>query len=163
MSLTLYEIDDRLQQALDAVTMDEETGELHGMEAVELLELELGSKLLAIGKYCKALDAEETAINEERLRLTNRAITIYKKRCRLTDLIQSHLNPDQEIKDSQCVLKLRKCAPSVRILDEKLLAPGFMRTTTTTVPDKKSIAEVLKNGNEVPGAELVTNYSLQIR
>lgn len=163
MSLTLYEIDERLHQALEAVYMDEETGELHGMEAVELLELVKGGKLLSTGKYCKGLEAEYNAVKDEADKLAVRAKSMKAKLDRLHSIIFSHLKPDQVIKDAQCEIKLHKCPPSVRILDEKLLPPGFMRTKTTTQPDKISICEVLKGGNKVPGAELVTNYSLQIR
>lgn len=163
MSLTLYEIDDKLKQALDAVTMDEETGELHGMEAVELLELELGSKLLAIGKYCKSLIAEAKAIEQEIDRLSTRGGAIERKYEHMMDLIQSHIKPDQEIKDSQCVLKLRACPPSVKVTDKDMLPDQYIRMKVSREPDKEHIKQALKDGLVIPGAELVTNYSLQIK
>lgn len=161
--MRLYEIDEKLQQAWDGVYMDESTGELLGMEAVNLLKLEEESTLLGLGKYAKGLEAELDAVNREADSLIARGKSMRKKLDRIYSIIQERIKPEQVLEDSQCVLKLRKCAPSVRIVDEKLLPPGFMRTKTTTEPDKISICEVLKGGNKVPGAELVTNYSLQIR
>lgn len=50
---------------------------------------------------------------------------------------------------------------SVNITDEVRLPNSFI--IVETKPDKKRIGDALKSGELVPGAELVTNQSIQIR
>jgi len=43
------------------------------------------------------------------------------------------------------------------------LPAKFVTIKQTMTPDKLAIKKEIKEGNEVPGAKVITNYSLQIK
>ncbi len=51
----------------------------------------------------------------------------------------------------------------VIITDQNVIPAEFLNRKVVETPDKTKIKSFLKNGSEVPGAELVTNQNLQIR
>lgn len=51
---------------------------------------------------------------------------------------------------------------SVEITDENEIPELFLTRKEVVAPDKKAIAEILKDGNEIAGAKLVYNNSLRI-
>lgn len=55
-------------------------------------------------------------------------------------------------------ISLRANPASVEIFDERMVPPDYMRQPETPppAPDKKLIAQAIKDGYEVPGAKLVT-------
>lgn len=59
-------------------------------------------------------------------------------------------------------LSFRK-SEAVVIRDELALPVEYVKAKTTTVPDKTAIKKAIKNGMEVPGAELQVNQNLQIK
>ena len=60
------------------------------------------------------------------------------------------------------VVGLRK-SYAVNITDENSIPAEYVKTTTTTSIDKMAVKEAIKNGAEVPGAEIKENTSLTIK
>jgi len=54
-------------------------------------------------------------------------------------------------------------ADSVVIQDETKIPEAFMVTKTTVTPDKVAIKKAIKEGQIVPGAELVESKHLQVK
>lgn len=59
-------------------------------------------------------------------------------------------------------LSFRK-SEAVIITDEEALPEEFVKTKTTTAPDKTAIKNAIKSGRTVDGAEIQTNMNLQIK
>jgi hypothetical protein len=55
-----------------------------------------------------------------------------------------------------------RSTPVVQIFDEKALPEQYVKTTTTTVPDKLALRDALKGGAEIPGAALSQSLTLQV-
>jgi len=59
-------------------------------------------------------------------------------------------------------LSLRQ-TEAVEVSDPTAIPPAYLRTRTTTEPDKAAIKEAVEAGETIPGASLVTRYSATIR
>ena len=68
-----------------------------------------------------------------------------------------------KIKTSLNTISIQKNAPSVNVLDEKLIPKEFRKEEVVVSIDKKSILFKLKEGIEIEGCELKQTESLRIR
>lgn len=159
--MKLYEIQVALDEALSNLSVDEDTGEVCGMEAVETLQLEKKEKTLGIGKFIKSLEAECKAIKEELTCLNNRLYSRTRKIERLNKLIADYMPIGEKYEDSQCALSWRR-SEAVEILDIKKLDYPYYREEVIVTPDKKAIKEAIKKGNVVEGATILQRWNLQI-
>ena len=66
------------------------------------------------------------------------------------------LSEIDKIEDPRFVLGFRKCAPSAEIVDEEAL-PDMVFVPQDPRVDKKLLLELLKDGQEIDGARLVTD------
>jgi hypothetical protein len=79
---------------------------------------------------------------------------------KLADTLLQSVVAHGQIKTALVTISSRK-SKSVSITDESLLKAEFMRIKTE--PNKTAIKEALESGQEVQGALIVENYSLNIR
>lgn len=94
-------------------------------------------------------------------------IIAWKKRKQraIDNLKESLLNAVQnfgEIEAEVFTIKTRK-SEQVQINDIDKLPVSFMNKKTTFTPDKAKIKDMIKSGQEVPGAEIVQNVNLAIK
>ena len=68
----------------------------------------------------------------------------------------------EKTKAGTFALSFRK-SESVVIKNEAAIPAEFIKTKTTTAPDKTAIKAAIKNGQEVAGAEMQINQNLQIK
>lgn len=68
----------------------------------------------------------------------------------------------EKTKAGTFALSFRK-SEAVVIKDEAAIPAEFIKTKTTTAPDKTAIKAAIKNGQEIAGAELQVNQNLQIK
>jgi hypothetical protein len=61
----------------------------------------------------------------------------------------------QEVKGKLYSIKARKPSKLVDVCDEKMLPPKFVRIEMITKVMKSEIADAIKNGEQVPGAQLI--------
>lgn len=59
-------------------------------------------------------------------------------------------------------ISLRNCKESVNIIDRNKVPAVYVKTTITETVDKNMIYEDLKNGRQVPGAELVPGKYVKV-
>lgn len=162
MGFSLYEIDRQIEEQL-AIIFDSvnDDGEITvSMDTLECLKLAKEEKIENIALYIKNLRAEAKAIKEEEETLTKRRRALDSKATKLEDYLMSHLDREEKFKTARCSIGFR-LSHKVSIFDEDSIPSEFLRVKTE--PDKTAISEALKQGKGVSGAEMVDNYSLQIK
>lgn len=160
--MTLYEIDAQLEEMLEQV--DPETGELLcDMEQLEALSLERDQKLENLALYVKNRDAEAKAIREEEKALADRRRSLERKAERARDFLARMLAGEK--------FTTAKVAVSWRKSEAVEIGMSFFSTDANErflrykdpEPDKAAIKAALKAGEEITGAELVTNLNMTIK
>lgn len=159
--MTLYNLSQEFE-ALYSLANESEGEEL--IELYDELQCSLNEKLDNSAKVIKQLQADTEAIKAEEVRLSARRKAIENNAERLKDMMLTALKSSGETKTKTTLFSFSvRSSASVLITDESLLTSGYLRTTTTTSPDKKAIKETLDKGIDVEGAEIVYNESLQIK
>ena len=114
-------------------------------------------------RYIRMKAADAAAKREEAGRLMNSARsdenTVAFLKARYVAVMRKH--GLQKIKGAAYKISMR-ASDVVSITNEDKLPPEFMRVKTSTEPDKAAIKAALKDGQEIPGAELAKSYSLQV-
>lgn len=160
--MTLYEIDAQLEALLEQV--DPETGELLcDMDQLEALSLERDRKLENLALYIKNRDAEAKAIREEEKALADRRRSLERKAERARDFLARMLAGEK--------FTTPKVAVSWRKSEAVEIGMSFFSTDANERflrykepdPDKAAIKAALKAGEEITGAELVTNLNMTIK
>lgn len=160
--MKIYEINAALEEALSNLTVDEETGEIVGMEQIQALQMAKEEKLLSIGKYIKSLDAEVNALYKELNALDTRIMQKEKQQDRLVYFIESEAEKGKKLEDPQCVLSWRKSVKT-KIENEAVLPREYIRIKSSEAPDLSAISKAIKEGKDVPGAILEQRWNLQIK
>lgn len=108
--MKLYEIDQQIQEILDGMSIDEETGEV-SLDAEALAELQMArqDKLEGAALYIKELEALAKAIREEELALAKRRQAREKKAQRLRVWLTDALN-GEKLETGRVSVSIRKGA-----------------------------------------------------
>lgn len=162
--MSLYSLSQDLQNALDNLVYDEETGEiLSGWEAVEALDMALDKKLENCALAYKNCLADVAAIAGEIKSFQKRKKSAENTAERLKNSIQKTMEDTGKTKfeTTRAALSFRQ-SESVNFTDKKAIPPEFMRQKDPE-PDKTAIKKAIKAGQAVPGAELISNRNLQIK
>lgn len=156
--MNLFNLKKEYVQALDAMQVDELTGEITGFEAVQAIQDDINNKLLNYGKYIKTLNAEIAAFKQEKQRVDNEVKRRLKKVDYLKEAIKANLDEGATLSDSQCKLGYRN-AERVEVTDINLLPCEYLEYTPKV--NKSALKQALKD-NQVDGALLETVSHLQI-
>lgn len=170
--MNLYQINAQIEQlenaVEDGILIDEETGELMTIaQALEQLKMDKSEKIENIALWCKNLASDVAVLKAEEDNLGKRRKAAEAKIESLKGYLMGALMHEDGTADkfrtARTTVSVRRNAPSVIISDEALLPKEFKIQKIETAPDKKSIAEVLKRGIEVPGAHLESTRSVIIK
>ena len=166
--MTLYEIDSRLRELMDN-SVDPETGEFTAdPEEWANLQMARDEKIENTALYIKNLRADALAIKAE-------VDTLNKRKKRLESKIawlESNLDyslAGQMFETSRCSVKFKLNPESVRYTDEKAAmawAVEYAQECIKFAPpelSKSAIKAKLKEGEEIPGAELVRETRLEVK
>lgn len=162
--MTLYEIQEQFLSVLNGLTVDEDTGELLGADALDAIQAEFEEKAVAIGCYIKELLAESAAIKAEEQNLEARR----KSRVNKAEKLKTYLSTAMQsigkalIDDPKIRISFRPSA-SVEVFAEADIPPQFFTVKMDRKLNKKLIAERIANGERVPGAAVVKKQNLQIK
>lgn len=154
--MTLFELCDALRNF--NLEIDEETGEILNAAELDALELQRDEKIENIALWIKNLKAEAEAVKKQKDVFYQREKALTNKAERLKEWLASNLN-GEKWKSDRVVLSWRK-SESVAV-DDDFSDDRFI--TYEPKISKTAIKEALKNGEEVTGARLVENNSLQIK
>jgi hypothetical protein len=153
ISLMLEVPDEDLTEEQKA-TMDTYLDELAGQEA---------DKVDGIGQWMRLEAARAEALKAEATRLSNRAKSIQNRinwlKCGY--LASMERAGVKKVRGEIYTMSVR-ATDVVRIVDETALPEEFIKVTQTISPDKMALKSALKEGREVPGAELAKSMTLQI-
>ena len=163
MSMTIYEIDNRIAELIDP-----ETGELLDYEAFASLQMEREAKIENMALWYKDLTAEAKAIREEEKALAERRKSAENKAERLKGYLDEAL-AGESYKSAKVAVSYRR-SKAVELADEsavinELESSGRGDCIYYTAPrvNKVALARLLKDGGAVPGAELVERNNIQVR
>ena len=155
---SLYDIDNDILNCID-----EETGEIINIEALDALNMERNAKIEGVVCWIKDLKAESEALKAEKQALADRQKSAENKAESLKKWLAFALN-GQKFSSPKAVVSFRK-SQSVEITDINALA---MENDDLIIyqepkPDKTAIKKAIKDGRTVNGAELVENVNVIIK
>lgn len=160
--MNLYEIKYEMYSLIDP-----ETGEILDYDAFEELALNRDEKLDSTASWIKSLEAEAEAVDNEAKRLIERRNTIRRKAERLREYLQYALD-DHPWKNEHHDIRYRK-STAVEITDENRAIAWLMDHNEDALTyqqpkiSKTAVKEIIRSGQEVPGAELVERLSMQLK
>ena len=158
--MNLYEINSKLESAFMAC-IDPETGEVIGDTAeLDALQIQRDEKVENIACLIKNLKAEAEAIQNEERKLKSRRQACENHADWLKKYLANNLQ-GEKFKSARVSISWRK-SQAVEVEDVWKLPEEFVRMADPE-PKKRELAEALKAGLEIPGAELVDNISMTIR
>lgn len=163
--MKLFQINREYEEILNDLHDDQ--GEINPLALAKLNqnELELKQKIIAVASYLKNIEAEKDAIENAKKAMQEREKRFKKRIDSLSEYLQSNMQA-RSITSIGCPyfeIKLKKCPPSVNIIDERALPDEYLRTKTETSPDKGKILADMKVGVIVPGAAIQQNMRLEIK
>ncbi len=163
--ISLYEINDEYERALNTFHIDEETGELiFDNEAIEKNEADFKTKIDNLACYIKDLNALSESIKAEKSALDERLKANDKKVEALKKYLGSALEMRgmDKFETARNKLSFRK-STSVVVNEDVLLPKEYIKTVVTEKVDKKAIGDALKNGAVIYGCYLKETNNLQIK
>ena len=153
---SLYQIDQEILSCLDF-----ETGEIIDPEKLEALQMERSRKIENVACWIKNLKSDALALKAEKDAFAERESKTNKKIEQLEKWLLDALG-GTEFSTAKCAVSFRR-SNKVEVVDLSLIPAEFLRVKTTYEPDKKTIASVLKDGQEVGGCRLVESQNVQIK
>lgn len=141
--------------------VDQDTGEIKDWDAFEALQMDREQKIENTALLYKNTVAEAAAIKAEEEALKKRREVLEKRGKRLKGYLEYAL-AGEKFTTPRCSITWRKNPPKVELTEPALAIAWAMSNRRDLIIDKppeiskKGLAEVLKNGEEVPGATLVT-------
>lgn len=155
--MTIFDIDEAILNLVD-----EETGEVVDIEALEALEMERDKKVSNIACWIKQLDAEAEAIKAEKKKLADRQTAKENKAKALREFLARVLN-GEKFEDARCKVSYRR-SESVEVADDidfNYIPDEYIKVTRAI--DKTAIKTAIKAGHEYKGVQLIQNTSIQVK
>lgn len=153
---SIYEINEQIMQCIDF-----ETGEIIDAEKLNALQIEKDKKIENIACWIKNLNAEAQDIKAEEQALAERR----KSKENIAERLKQYLSEilcATPFESARAKITFRK-STSVNITDESKVTDDFKKVETVVKIDKRAIADALKQGEIIDGAELVENQNIQIK
>jgi Siphovirus Gp157 len=166
MNSTLYDINARYMQALDAATDPESdlspdlfTDTLQGIEG------EAEDKLKAVIAYSRNLEVEAEAIKDALDAMKSRLDAKRKRSQWLKDYAKESMMilGKSKLEWPEFAARIQANPPAVEIIDPQKIPDDFKAEVVEVKIDKKAISERLKAGEYVPGAVLRQGESLRVK
>jgi len=136
-------------------------------DTLEGLQGELTDKLRAVIAWGMDQSVLAAGTKDAAKRMADLAAARDKRATAVLDYARDTMQATgiQEVATEEFAAKLAKKPASVNITDLALIPAAYMRTPEPpqAQPDKKSIADAIKTGAVVPGAELVHGFRLAIK
>ncbi|MDE6455679.1 MAG: siphovirus Gp157 family protein [Dysosmobacter sp.] len=161
--MTLYEINQKIMDLVDS-----ETGELLDFDAFQQLKMDRRDKIENMALWYKDLVAQAKAIKEEADKLTERRKAAERRADSLLGYIALALN-GEKFSTPRCTVSYRSSS-AVNLTDEDALiewaqTTGHEDCLNYKRPDisKRTVADLLLNGVEVPGAKIEYRKKVSVK
>lgn len=161
---SLYYIATRYSEALDALEIDEETGELLNADQLDAAAADFDAKVESTALYIKNLVALEDALANEAKMLTERRDAASKKiaACKRYLALCFEIAGKDRYESPKCAVTTRT-SKYAEITDESAIPPLWWKERTTRSVDKAGILAALKQGEAISGAEMRERKNIQIK
>ena len=163
MSLpSLYELADEFQEALENLTdLDDQSVK----DTLESLEGEFKLKTTNVAKFIKNLEHTAAGIKEAESRQYKRRTSIESKVKHLKEYLRYNLEKTntKKVESSEITISLQNNPHKVVITSEQKIPSSYIETKELQSIDKGKIKEALKNGEDVPGCELIQEKRVSIK
>lgn len=161
--MNLYQINAAIMDLVDP-----ETGEILDWEAFDSLQMERDEKIENVACWYKNLVAEAKAIRQEEKNLAERRQALEKQAEAKLKYLREALD-GQNFKTARCAVSFRKTS-SVDLYEPALaiawaLTHGYGDLVKQSAPTigKDDLAKLLKGGEEIPGAAMVSGTSMGVK
>lgn len=163
--MQLYKLTGALASVWEKIE-DEET-DLDLLEGtLQCIEGEIEVKIEGMGKMIAMLEGDAESLEHEITRLKKRLESRDNRIAKIKSYLKQQMifMGKQKVSTPTFTVSIRNNPPALRITDESLIPASYM----TIIPESKelnksAIKESLKQGKEVPGAELTQGNSLVIK
>jgi len=158
--MQLYKIAHEYEQALTVMQEDESLTPEIIEDSLAVIKDDFDTKVINISYAIKNLEAEANAIREAERNMSARRQSIEKHVVGIKNYLLTNMEKMLEPKEIKCphfAVKVKKCPPSIKILDETKLKAKYIRTKIEKSPDKT------KMKMDLEGAELVQKNRLEIK
>jgi hypothetical protein len=158
----LFELADAIERLM-AQVIDPETGEIteDGLAKLDALEMERDEKALAIAQYHVGILAEAEMVKKQADRLDARAKVLTNQAGRLKQKLTDWLPVGTKLRDDVVQIGWRRSS-AVEVVDPDALPADCWKQRDPLV-DVAGIKGRIKDGEEIPGAKLVTRHHVSIR
>jgi hypothetical protein len=153
---TLYEIDQAILECVDF-----ETGEIFDQEKLDGLMMERSAKIESVALWVKNLESDAVAYKAEKEAFAQREKQASDKAKRLKEWL-ARVCEGEKFSTAKCAVSFRT-SESVSIEEGAVIPDEYMRTKTTSEPDKTAIKDALKTGVEIVGCQIVTKFNTNIK
>lgn len=162
--MTLYDEVSMLENAINDMLYGEQEIDIEALDI--LLKTKTETIERGLESLCKIRARKESdvaALKAETTRLKEKAEREERALARLEQYMMELLKRSGEKKVTAGTFTVGTRLSNSVYLSADFNVPEYMRTTTTTAPDKIAIKEALKNGAVIPGAALTTKENLAIK
>lgn len=162
--MSLYSLDSKIKACirLDAEHMvDTEDGEVLDLQQFEELQMERNVKLENLACYIKNIEAEAEAIYTEASSLSKRA-RVKKNEVERCKNYLAQLLEGEKFETSRCKVTFHTNTVC-NVLDISKVPEQFLRRKEVVEANKVDIKKFCKDGNKLPGVEIVTKQSMVLK
>jgi hypothetical protein len=162
--MKLYEEVDMIENAINDILYGEEDIDIVALD--NLMQAKTQTITNGLEALCKIRARKEndiTALKAEATRMKEKAEREEKALLRLESYMTDMLKRSGEKKLTAGTFTVGTRESTSVWLSADFNVPEYMRTTTTTAPDKIAIKEALKNGVTIPGAALAVKENLAVK
>ena len=159
---SLYNIANEFEKSLDSL-LDHDDSDL--INKVELIEGEFKSKSANVARYIRNLEHLASGIKEVESNQRKRRAALEKKIERLKEYLRINFektNTDK-IESEDIIIAIYKNPEKVNVINEELIPDQYFILKENKVLDKDKIKESLKNGDKIPGCELIQEKRINIK
>jgi hypothetical protein len=159
---TLYDIANEFEKSLDNL-LDHDDSDL--LNEIESIEGEFKLKSANVAKYIRNLEHLALGIKQIEGNQKERRTSLEKKISRLKEYLRINFEKTntEKIESDDIVIAVYKNPVKVNIIDEDLVPKEFFQYKETKLLNKDRIKDSLKNGEDVPGCELIQEKRISIK
>lgn len=162
--MKLYEEVEMIENAINDMLYGEEEIDVTALDNLIKAKTEtIANGLEYLCKIRARKESDIAALKAEATRMKEKAEHEEKALVRLEQYMLSILNRSGEKKLDAGTFTVGTRTSTSVWLSPDFNVPEYMRTTTTTAPDKIAIKEALKNGIKIDGASITTKENLAIK
>ncbi|WP_440682327.1 siphovirus Gp157 family protein [Cysteiniphilum halobium] len=150
--MKLYDINQEIMQVV-CEAVDAETGEVIAeLDTQKLTSLKIArkEKVLNLGKYIKNLDAELTAVNNEKTKFLKWEQSLKKRIESIKTYLAKNMAEGEKFKDTQIMVSWRMPGEQVHVSNVDMIPEKYKRITVDA--NKVELKRAIKNGEAITGA-----------